>query len=81
MNGRQTRHGELARVSPRVARVNVLLGVKSRPDVHVFRVDAEHIGNNLRRRCLMALSLRHGPHAQDKFTVDVQLDVGRLGLA
>src|SRR5690349_21407515 len=80
MNRRQTGNRELARIGPRVAGVNVLLGVKSGLYFDEVGRNSQHVRHNLSRSRLMSLALRHRPQAHYDLAVNIQLRVSGLGL-
>ena len=65
--------GELARVGAREAGVGVPVGVVADPDRDRRRVDAEDVGDDDRRRRLVALALRSRPEGDDDLAEDVEL--------
>src|SRR5216684_3727576 len=80
VNRGEARDRKLARVGSGEAGIRVLLGVKARLYPDKIGGNAENVGDNLRRRRFVALSLRHGPHADDNFAVDIELGYSGFGL-
>ena len=69
---------ELARVGSREAGVRVEEGVVALAHVHLVGRAAEDVGDDLRRRRLVALPLRHRPERDDELAEDVELHRRRL---
>ncbi len=61
--------------------MDVALGVKADTHVDQVRTDIQNVGNHLRHRCLMTLTLWDRADGYDDFAINVELGAGGLRVA